>query len=97
MDVREPRAADLRLAGAPAPATIGTRPDPDADRLDEWFTYCAPRSDQAERYEEIRASARALAETIIRCCPVSADRTTALRSVRQAVMWGNSSIACGGR
>lgn len=57
------------------------------------FSYHAPKADQPERYERIRAKARELAEEIVEVCPPSADRTAAIRKLRECVMTANASIA----
>jgi hypothetical protein len=67
------------------------------DKLDNWFSYHAPEGDQAERYEQIRAAGKAFAEKLAELCPDSADRTAAIRCIRNAVYAANASIACGGR
>lgn len=61
--------------------------------LENLFTYHAPKADQPARYEKLRASAKAFAATILECCPDSADKTAAIRKVREAVMTANASIA----
>lgn len=66
-------------------------------KLDNWFSYHPPEGDQAERYTVIRAQAQVFAETVARLCPDSADRTVALRHIRDAVFNANASIACGGK
>lgn len=67
------------------------------DKLDNWFSHHPPTPEQAERYERLRAAAKAFAEVIARETPASADQTAALRHVRDAVMTGNAAIACGGK
>lgn len=57
------------------------------------FSYHAPKPGQPERYEAIRAAAAMLARSIVTNCPPSADRTAAIRKVREAVMTANASIA----
>jgi hypothetical protein len=74
------------------------RPEyPTQSHLDTWFTYHAPTSGQPEIYERIRLAGKCLAETIFDLCPSSADRTDAIRKVREAVWTANASIACGGK
>lgn len=68
-------------------------PDPDLQKLDEWFRYHAPTGDQPARYEAVRSAAKVLAATIVENCTPSADRSAALRKVREAVMTANASIA----
>lgn len=69
----------------------------DSAKLDNWFSYHAPIGDQGERYERLRAGAKAYAQLIVELCPPSADRTVAIRKLREAVYSANASIACGGR
>ena len=42
-------------------------------KLDNVYTYHAPKGEQSERYESIRAKARELAELIEECCPDSRE------------------------
>jgi len=63
------------------------------DNVGDVFSYHAPKPGQPERYESIRAAAKVLATTILTCCPDSADRSAALRQVREAVMTANAAIA----
>lgn len=67
----------------------------DRDQIDieQLFTYHKPTGDQPERYESLRAKAKELAREIVRVCPPSADRTAAMRKLRECVMTANASIA----
>lgn len=67
-----------------------------SDEILNTFTYHAPKGDQSQRYEAIRTKARELAEVIVASCPQSADRTAAIRKLREAVMTANASIALEG-
>lgn len=62
----------------------------------EVFSYHAPTQDQVAKYNELRESAKAFAQSIVDNCPPSADRTAALRKVREAVMTANAAIALDG-
>jgi hypothetical protein len=64
--------------------------------LDDVFSYHAPRPDQIPHYEAIRAGARAFAKIILEHTAPSADQSDAIRSVRNAVMTANASIALDG-
>ena len=57
------------------------------------FTYHAPAGDQAGRYTEIRDKARELAMLVQAACPESREKSLALTSLQQTVMWANASIA----
>lgn len=66
-----------------------------AKDIDNWFSYHAPKGDQAERYVLIRDKAKELALLIAECTPKSADQTAAIRKLRECVMTANAAIACG--
>jgi hypothetical protein len=68
-----------------------------AEKLNNWFSYHPPIADQAQRYEQIRAAGKAMAEKLVELCPESADLTVAIRHIRDAVYSANASIACGGK
>jgi hypothetical protein len=61
--------------------------------LDNIFTYHAPHGDQTTRYAILRNQAKAFAHDIERECPDSRERSLALTSLQQAVMWANAAIA----
>ncbi len=61
--------------------------------LDNRFTYHAPKEGQAERYIELRAAAREMAELIDTQCPESRELSLALTKLEECVMWANASIA----
>ena len=67
------------------------------DVIDNWFTYHAPTSDQLVSYEKLRSSARDFSKAINELVPDSADKTAALRKLRECVMTANAAIACGGK
>jgi hypothetical protein len=68
-----------------------------AEQIENWFSYHPPDGGQQQKYVVIRDTAKHFAEVIVSACPPSADRTTALRTLRETVMWANASIACGGK
>lgn len=57
------------------------------------FTYHAPREDQVERYEEIRAKGLLLALEVNGSCPESREKSLAMTKIEEAVMWANAAIA----
>lgn len=61
--------------------------------LDALFTYHAPSGDQAERYDKLRAAARAYAQAVVDLTPESAEQTLAVRAIHVASMHANSAIA----
>ncbi len=64
------------------------------NKLDNWFTYHQPEPEDAKKYELIRQAARAFAQIVVENTPESADQTTAIRKIREAVM---TAIACKGK
>lgn len=62
-------------------------------KLHNIYTYHAPKGDQPERYEAIRAKARELAELIEENCPDSREKSLANTKLEETVMWANASIA----
>lgn len=61
--------------------------------INKRFTYHAPKGDQSERYEEIRAKAKELAILIVSETPKSREQSLALTKLEESVMWANASIA----
>ena len=57
------------------------------------YTYHAPKNDQPERYEDLRAIARSFAEAIERLTPASREQSLAFTNLEQAVFWANAAIA----
>lgn len=65
----------------------------DEKRLNNNFTYHAPKETQPERYEMIRTEAKNFASNLMRNCPPSRELSLALTALEDAVMWANASIA----
>lgn len=63
-------------------------------QIDNWFSHHSPDSDQLERYELIRKTAKVMANVMVKTIPPCADRTSALRKLRETVMAANAAIAC---
>lgn len=62
--------------------------------INNWFTYHTPGPDQQKAYEVIRSAAKMLAEDFNERCPDCADKTAAMRKLRETVMAMNLAIAC---
>lgn len=62
--------------------------------LENWFTYHRPSPEQNEAYVKLRIAARKFADVINELVPDGADKTTAIRRVREATMTANQGIAC---
>lgn len=65
--------------------------------IESLFTY-HPVTDEAQqlRYGMVRDAAKALALQIWKACPYGADRTDAIRKLRECVMTANAAIALNG-
>jgi hypothetical protein len=61
--------------------------------IDSNFEYHPPKPEQVEKYQEIRAYAKTLAQLVLDLCPDSRERSLALTNIEQSVMWANASIA----
>jgi hypothetical protein len=70
---------------------------PTDDKLQNWFTYHKPTDTDIPKYLAIREAALAFARVIDANCPFGADKTAAIRKVREAAMTANASIACCGK
>jgi hypothetical protein len=64
--------------------------------IDNWFQYHTFTSEQITQSNEIRTAAKIFAETINRHVPAGADKSAAIRLVREATMTANAAIACHG-
>ena len=62
--------------------------------IDNWFTYHAPRPEQIVPYAAIRDKAKELAELFNNAVPDCADKTAAMRDLRNTVMAMNLAVAC---
>lgn len=69
----------------------------DVSIIANWFTYHAPEGDDLKKFKAIRDAGMELAIAINDNCPDSADKTAAIRKVREATMTANASIACRGK
>ena len=62
-------------------------------RIENRFTYHAPKDGQPERYAAIRDKAKELARLIESECPSSRERSVSINKLDECVMWANASIA----
>ncbi|GGH83552.1 hypothetical protein JOD43_002119 [Pullulanibacillus pueri] len=63
------------------------------DRLDNNFTYHAPKEGQPAKYDAIRNSAKDFAVLVDDLCPNSREKSLAMTKIEEAVMWANASVA----
>ena len=66
------------------------------ENLDKVFTYQKATPEQEDAYREIRDAAVNLGTAILEFVPDCADRSTALRTLRETRMWANAAIALNG-
>jgi hypothetical protein len=62
-------------------------------RIENDFTYHAPKGDQADRYILIREKAKELAIVIVENSPKSREQSVALTELDHVVMMVNAAIA----
>lgn len=67
------------------------------EQLENWFTYHAPSQDDLVAYAKLRQAGHEFAKAINDLVPESADKTAAIRKLREAVMTANAAIACKGK
>lgn len=67
----------------------------DLERINNSFTYHAPKDDQPARYEILRGTARELAILILETVPEGRERSSAITKLEESIMWANKGIACG--
>lgn len=68
----------------------------EAEILAELFKYHSPNEGTIPKYAAINQAAKNFAEVILQTCPRSADRSDAIRKIREARMTANASIALNG-
>jgi len=64
------------------------------EEINNWFSYHAPKGDQTERYTTLRDEACCFAYVLNDLVPDCADKTAAIRKLRECVMTANAAIAC---
>jgi hypothetical protein len=65
----------------------------ESQELEKRFTYHAPKGEQPKKYELIRSAAHEFAELLNSLCPDSREKSLAVTSLEEAVMWANASVA----
>lgn len=85
---------NLKTGGFMTPAKQPpTYNQPSMEDLANRFTYHTPTPEQTARYRTIRNQAHDLAKNFALLCPDSREKSLALTSLEQAVMWANAAIA----
>lgn len=67
------------------------------ENLHDVIRYQAPTEEQVSNITEIRNSSIGLIAAILDGCPDCADRTAAIRKVREAMMTANAAIVLNGK
>ena len=62
-------------------------------KIENAFTYHAPKPGQPEDYKALRDKAKELAYEFDRLCPESREKSLAVTKLEECVMWANASIA----
>src|SRR5579859_7747452 len=65
----------------------------DEEKLEQIFTYRPPTPFTGPKFETLREAARHFAKVILMNVPPGADRTCAIRHVRDAVMTANAGVS----
>jgi hypothetical protein len=98
----ETAAKDIRIVSEDRLAEPATEREPDAvylatadqlAMLERVFAWHPPQAGQLERYEALRAQARALAYRLLVWCPESRERSLAMTHLEQSLMWAAAAIA----
>lgn len=63
------------------------------NELDIRFSYWPPKPGQADKYADLRAKGKALAEAIENTVPECREKSLAITKIEEAVMWANAGIA----
>jgi hypothetical protein len=93
-DVRELREARLKQHYDQCNEPV--RPMSSAEILAELFSYHPPTPEALPKYAAINQAAKNFAEVILQNCPPSADRSDAIRKIREARMTANASVTLNG-
>lgn len=72
------------------------RPMSSEEIVAEFFKYHAPDGTTIPKYAAINQAAKNFAEIILANCPHGADRSTAIRLIREARMTANAAIELNG-
>ena len=86
----------IERAMAPGRGDTYAREMTEDEVLERAFMHHPPDLSQQRAYASIRAAGRALALVILQSTPKCADRTAAVRKVREAVMTANAAVALEG-
>jgi hypothetical protein len=83
---------ESRSGGLEIPCTYPITAE-EGKKLDNNFTYHAPKPGQPERYTLLRGTAKKLAVLMHGHCPRSRELSLAITNLEDAIMWANAAIA----
>jgi hypothetical protein len=89
----EHTSCDAQYAGG---TNAGLAPMTAAQILAELFTYHPPTPFTLPKFAAINQAAKNFAEVVLQNCPSSADRSAAIRLIRDARMTANAAVALDG-
>lgn len=95
-ELRELREARLKQEAWQAQGEMNMCARSDADILAELFKYHAPTDETIPKFAAINQAAKNFAEVVLQNCPASADRSAAIRQIREARMTANAAVALNG-
>ena len=95
-DLRVPSEIAEKLRGEIFGQNECARPMSSAEILAELFSYHPPTPNTLPKFAAINQAAKNLAEVILQNCPPSADRSDAIRKIREARMTANAAVALNG-
>jgi hypothetical protein len=72
------------------------RQQSEGEILESLFRYHAPTDETIPKYTAINEAAKRFAEVVLANCPRSADRSAAIRQIREARMTANAAVALNG-
>lgn len=72
------------------------RPTSDEEIVAQFFSYHAPNELTVPKYAAINQAAKNFAEVVLANCPRGADRSAAIRQIREARITANAAIALNG-
>ncbi len=90
------RASERNLESAGCNQGNCARPMNSSEIVAEFFKYHAPNADTLPKYAAINQAAKNFAEIVLANCPSGADRSAAIRLIRDARMTANASVALNG-
>lgn len=95
-EIRRKLEAEAKRAQGRDCCNEAMRPMSDEEIVAEFFKYHPPNDTTIPKYAAINQAAKNFAEVILANCPRGADRSAAIRLLRDARMTANAAIALNG-